>query len=230
MLRIIIVAAGSGSRFGSELPKQFVTLGGRPVLLHTLSAFRNAFPGADCTVVLSPDYVDFFTSACSQFGMALPQIVIGGDTRAQSVRNALSAMRFNDGDKVMIHDGARPVVPHDMLRRISDALSGGCEAVIPAIPVTDSLRLVPQTPSLPYSGPSRVTDRSLLLAVQTPQAFDAQIIAEAYRSSFSSALTDDASVYQAHTGKAPTLVEGSPLNIKITHPRDIDIARLYLNL
>lgn len=230
MLRIIIVAAGSGSRFGSELPKQFVTLGDRPVLLHTLSAFRKAFPEADCTVVLSPDYVDFFTSACSQFGMALPQIAIGGDTRAQSVLNALTAMRLTDGDKVMIHDGARPVVPDDMLRRISDALSGGCEAVIPAIPVTDSLRLMSQTPSLPYSGPSQVTDRSRLLAVQTPQAFDAQIIAEAYRNSFSPSLTDDASVYQTHTGKAPTLVEGSPLNIKITHPRDIDIARLYLNL
>lgn len=232
MIHIIIVAAGRGSRFGSELPKQFVPLGDMPVVLHTLSRLRDVFPQASYTIVLSEDFVDFLREACARHSLECPRIVLGGATRAESVRNAISAISAEgvaDGDVVMIHDGARPVVPAEMLKRIADAISDGAEAVIPVVPVTDSLRSVGESGCrLPFKGESEVADRSRLVAVQTPQAFRADAIVHAYSEAFSPALTDDASVYQAYTGRSPVLVEGSPLNIKITNPRDIDIAALYM--
>ncbi len=234
MTHIIIVAAGSGSRFGSELPKQFVRLGDRPVLLHTLERIREVFPEAQFTVVLSEEYSDFFTRTCTEAGMECPRIAIGGSSRAESVRNSLRAISetgVSADDVIMVHDGARPVVPEDMLRRISAGMDAGAEAVIPAIAVTDSLRSSAHgSITFPYEGATEVEDRSRLVAVQTPQAFRAGKIIEAYTRAFSPTLTDDASVYQAHTGMAPMLVEGSPINIKITNPRDIDIAALYLGL
>jgi len=226
-IHIIIVAAGKGSRFGADMPKQFVSLGGRPVLMHTLSRLRKVFPDANFLLVLSKAFVEYWTELCGNQGIDSPRIVIGGDTRAESVNNAMSALRdsgIKDGDVLMVHDGARPVVPEDMLRRIYDAIDGGAEAAIPVIPVTDSLRL------LGCEGGSEVADRSRLVAVQTPQAFRADVIATAYKETFSPTLTDDASVYQSFTGKAPMLVEGSPLNIKITNPRDIEVAALYMKL
>lgn len=234
MVHIIVVAAGRGSRFGSELPKQFVQLGERPVLAHTLAALHKALPEARFTIVISPEFADLASKACDEAGVKLPDIVTGGASRAESVRNAIrsiSSSGVSEDDVIMIHDGARPVVPIEMMHRISDAISGGAEAVIPVIPVTDSLRSSDGGAiSLPYTGESRTADRSRMVAVQTPQAFRAGKIIEAYAEAFSPALTDDASVYQGRTGKAPELVEGSPMNIKITNPRDIDIAALYLGL
>lgn len=241
MVHIVIVAAGRGSRFGSAMPKQFVALGDRPVVLHTLVRLREALPEAVFTVVLSDEYRDFFSRACSEAGADLPRLVSGGDTRAESVKNALGAIAasgIGDDDIVLIHDGARSVVPRDMVGRVVAPLLAGHEAVIPVIPVTDSLRITGSGSAVssafssgqPFAGPSEVADRSRLVAVQTPQGFRAKTIIEAYSTAFSPSLTDDASVYQAFASKAPLLVEGSPLNIKITHPRDIDIAALYLNI
>ncbi len=224
-IHIIIVAAGRGSRFGADMPKQFVTLGDRPVLMHTLARLKKVFPDADFLMVLSKAFVEYWNELCGNHGLDSPEIVIGGDTRAQSVNNAIRVLRksgIKDGDVLMVHDGARPVVPEDMLRRIYDSIEGGAEAAVPVVPVTDSLRL------LGKEGESEVADRSRLVAVQTPQAFRAEVIVKAYEEAFSPALTDDASVYQAFTGKAPMLVEGSPLNIKITNPRDLEVAALYM--
>lgn len=224
MVHIIIVAAGRGSRFGSELPKQFVMLGDRPVIIHTLTRLRRVLPEAKFTVVLSPDFVDFFKEACSRAGIALPEIALGGDTRAQSVRNALESISpVEDTDTVMVHDGARPVVPPDMLMRLCEAMDSGAEAAIPVIAVTDSLRRLS-----PSGAESEVADRSRLVAVQTPQAFRLDILKTAYRRAFSPSLTDDASLYQAFTSRSPVLVEGSHRNIKITHPGDLEVAALYM--
>lgn len=227
MVNIIIVAAGSGSRFGADLPKQFVTLGEVPVLMHTLVRLARAVPRARVIVALSQEYTDFWARACAMHGFTSPEVVIGGDTRWQSVRNAVMAIPphlSTAADVTLVHDGARPSLKSDMVRRVVAAVEGGAEAAIPVVPVTDSIR------ALGPDGSSTPIDRSALVAVQTPQGFRADILRQAYEMPYQDGFTDDASVYQTFTGRAPMLVEGSPTNIKITTPRDIDIAALYMGI
>jgi len=217
----IIVAAGSGSRFGGDTPKQFCILGDMPVLMHTVKRIGRALPHAKLAIVLNADYVGFWQKMCEQYGFVSPMVVEGGSTRWESVKNALSALRPEDEDVVYIHDGVRPVVPSAMVKNIAKAIAG-TDAVIPVIPVTDSLRRIND------DGTSEAEDRSALVAVQTPQAFRAGKLLAAYGLPFSQNFTDDASVYEAAGYGSPVLVEGSPLNIKITHPRDIEVAALYI--
>ncbi len=227
MVNIIIVAAGRGSRFGADMPKQFVTLGDVPVLMHTLVRLARAVPRARVIVALSEEYTDFWARACAMHGFTSPEVVIGGDTRWQSVRNAVMAIPAECStaqDITLVHDGARPSVKADMVRRVISAIEGGAEAAIPVVALTDSIR------SLGPDGASAPIDRSALVAVQTPQGFRADILRQAYEMPYQSDFTDDASVYQALTGRSPRLVEGSPTNIKITTPRDIDIAALYMGI
>lgn len=227
MVNIIIVAAGSGSRFGAELPKQFVTLGDVPVLMHTLVRLARAVPQARVALVLSPGYTDFWARACAMHGFTSPEVVIGGASRWESVRNAVMAIpagRSTEADITLVHDGARPSLRSDMVRRVISAIEGGAEAAIPVVAVTDSIR------AITTDGASQPIDRNALVAVQTPQGFRADILRQAYELPYQPTFTDDASVYQALTGRSPQLVEGSPTNIKITTPRDIDIAALYMGL
>lgn len=217
----IIVAAGSGSRFGGEIPKQFCMLGDMPVLMHTVKRIARALPHARLAIVLNADYATLWQKMCEKYGFVSPMVVEGGATRWESVKKALAALKPSDDDAVYIHDGVRPVVPSAMMKRIIKAVAES-DAVIPAIPVTDSLRRINE------NGTSEAEDRSALVAVQTPQAFRARKLLAAYRQPFSTNFTDDASVYEAAGYGSPTLVEGSPLNIKITHPRDIEVAALYL--
>lgn len=223
MTHIIIVAAGKGSRFGGDLPKQFSLLGERPVLMHTVIRLGRALPHASIAIVLNEQYVSFWEKMCEQFGFVSPRVITGGDTRWESVKHAIDAIQPADDDIVMIHDGVRPVVKSEMMQRIMDAMLSA-DAAIPAIPVTDSLRQVNA------DGTSVSVDRSTLLAVQTPQAFRGAHIRKAYQLPFTSAFTDDASVYEAAGFGSPKLVEGSPLNIKITHPRDLEVAALFLGI
>lgn len=216
---IIIVAAGSGSRYGADRPKQFCELLGRPVLMHTIEAMHRALPSAQITLVLALAMFDYWHELCHRHGFDSPDIIAGGATRWHSVRNALSALP--DDAIVMVHDGARPVVDAAMVARLSEAarIHG---AAIPAVKVTDSLRVVDK------QGNSHAVDRSAYRAVQTPQAFSAKLLKEAYQQPYSDRFTDDASVVEA-LGFIPALVDGDPHNIKITNPGDIALATVMLN-
>ena len=217
---IIVVAAGSGSRFGGDLPKQFCLLSGKPVLEHTIEVFRRALPCADITLVLSPWGRDYWHDYCERAGYVSPAVVIGGDTRTRSVASALETLALahvSEHDVVLVHDGARPLVPGAVIHRVAEAVDDRCGAVPVVLPV-DSLRIV--------SGEeSRTVDRSAYRAVQTPQGFPFGPLYEAYRHALlaDGTFTDDASVYEAARGVV-RLVPGSPLNLKITNPDDIAIA------
>ena len=215
----IIVAAGSGSRFGASLPKQYCLLNSRPVLMHTIDNMRLAMPNSHIILVINADFVDYWAELCEKYSFQSPQIVMGGNTRWQSVKNAIDIVP-NDARYITIHDGARPIIDVAMVGRLIDALEKSPGA-IPAVAVTDSLRQVNGDISTPV-------DRSVFRAVQTPQAFHADKLIKAYSLPYSSSFTDDASVMAA-LGYDVSLVDGDVYNIKITHPLDIEVASLYLS-
>ena len=214
----IIVAAGSGSRFGAALPKQYCLMNGRPVLMHTIDNMRQALPQSQIVLVLNRDFVDYWTELCEKYSFISPKVVEGGDTRWQSVKNAIDEIPA-DAQVITVHDGARPIVDSMMVERLISALDDAVGA-IPVVSVTDSLRQIVESGSTP-------ADRSLYKAVQTPQAFHADKLIEAYSLPFDATFTDDASVLAA-LGYDVALVEGDTYNIKITNPLDIEIAQLYL--
>lgn len=222
MVRVIIVAAGCGSRFGSERPKQFCLLAGRPVLMRTVEAFSRALPDAEIMLVISKEMEGLWAEMCGEYGFASPPTVCGGATRWESVKRAVEAINPDDADIVMVHDGARPIVGAPMLGRIL-AETRQSAAAIPVVPVTDSLRKV-------TDGGSLAIDRSTLRAVQTPQAFSGAAIKEMYALPYSPLFTDDASVYEAAGLGSPRLVDGDPACIKITHPSDLAVAEALLGL
>lgn len=220
MVRVIIVAAGSGSRFGAGLPKQYCLLDGRPVLMRTIDAFRRAIPYADITIVINRDMEELWADLCHKCRFTSPSIAYGGSTRWESVKNAVQAISPADTDIIMVHDGARPIVEAEMVGRILQAMLT-CEAAIPVVPVTDSLRII-------TADGSQAIDRAPLRAVQTPQAFRGAAIKAMYSLPYSPLFTDDASVYEASSRGALAIVPGSPSNLKITHPTDLLVAAALL--
>lgn len=221
---VIIVAAGTGSRFGSELPKQFLPLSGKPVLAHTIEAFRHALPSSRIIVVLSSAMIPLWHQLCSTHGIESPEIVTGGATRWESVKNAIEAVAdASPSSLVLIHDGARPLVERDIIMRAA-AAARNTDGAIPAIPVTDSLRRLDNDEM--HSEP---VDRTPFRSVQTPQAFALWRLREAYRLPYSPQFTDDASVLAEAGFCNVVLVEGSPRNIKITTPVDMLLAEAIMN-
>lgn len=222
-VHIIIVAAGSGSRFGSPLPKQFCELSGRPVLMHTVDAFRRALPSGKISVVLSNNMLGFWDELCLTHQFTSPAVVCGGATRHASVKNAIASISdWDDADIVLVHDGARPIVQADLINRVISRLTEGDAAgVVPAVAVSDSLRRL-------TAGGTQAVPREGFYAVQTPQAFRLGTLRQAYAIPYSSTMTDDASVVEAANLGCIAIAEGSPANIKITHPGDIAIAELHL--
>ncbi len=214
----IIVAAGSGSRFGASLPKQYCLMNDRPVLMHTIENMRRALPESQILLVLNRDFVDYWAELCEKYSFISPKVVEGGDTRWQSVKNAIDEIP-PEAQVITVHDGARPIVAPMMVERLIGALDNAVGA-IPVVSVTDSLRQINEAGSISV-------DRSLYKAVQTPQAFHADKLIEAYSLPFDATFTDDASVLAA-LGYDVALVEGDTYNIKITNPLDIEIAQVYL--
>lgn len=216
----IIVAGGSGTRFGGALPKQFQLLAGRPVLMHTL----NVFAGIDnchITLVLPQSQIELWRDLCLAHDFHVPhEVVAGGSSRYESVKNALCSLRFAHGDMVAVHDGVRPLVSQELVDRlfVQAAASG---SAIPATLLTDSVRC------LDGGGHSVALARNLLRAVQTPQVFDATALKHAYELPYRPDFTDDASVFEK-AGGTIALVEGETSNIKITHPHDLVLAKLIL--
>lgn len=215
----IIVAGGSGTRFGSTTPKQFLLLASKPVLQHTLETFA---PLSDeVVVVLSVAHHRLWQQLCSEHRCAVAhRVVAGGDTRWQSVKNALDTLEVIPGDVIAVHDGVRPLVSQQVIEQaFATARQQG--SAVPVIAVTDSIRQVKP------DGTSHIVPRSALRAVQTPQAFDAVTLKAAYERPYQPVYTDDASVYEL-AGHQVTLIDGTPTNIKITHPADLMLAENIL--
>ncbi len=216
---IIIVAAGSGTRMNSVIPKQFMILAGAPVLVHTVQKFFSAYPLADVAVVVGRDYADYWHRLSAEYGLPPHKTVSGGATRYDSVACGLAALD-DDCSVIAVHDGARPLVSEDLIRRVcEEARKTG--AAVPAVEVVDSYRSI-------AGGVSHTVERSSLRIVQTPQAFGAGLLRRAYEStSARQNFTDDASVVEAIGGKI-TLVEGERQNIKLTGSVDMTIARALM--
>ena len=218
---IVIVAGGKGIRFGADLPKQFLPMNGKPVLMHTIDAFYNCDNSFDIAVVIPENHFSFWDKLCKKHNFTTPHKVIpGGATRWEAVKNGLNGV---DEDSIIgVHDGVRPLISAKLINSLySEADYHG--AVIPAIKVTDSLRLLNHD-----NDKSIAVDRELYRAVQTPQVFKGNIIKEAYNMPYEEVFTDDASVVEKY-GVEIKIVEGEDTNIKITSAKDLVIAELLNN-
>jgi 2-C-methyl-D-erythritol 4-phosphate cytidylyltransferase len=219
----IIVAGGSGTRFGAEMPKQFIDLNGKPILMHTIGVFEQALAGQDHELLVTLPAAEFdqWRQLCDRYRFDVPhRVVAGGNTRWHSVKNALMAVGDGtDVDVIAVHDGVRPLASVELINRCFDAARRTGSA-IPVVSLNDSVRQVEGVAS-------HALDRSSLRAVQTPQAFDARLLIEAYNLPFESTFTDDASVVE-RAGHDVTLVEGDPCNLKITRPMDLALAEYLL--
>lgn len=214
----IIVAGGTGTRVNSAVPKQFIPIAGKPVLMHSILAFHDFNPSTHLIVALHPDLFGAWKSLCLQYSFTVPHTLAeGGKTRFDSVKNALS---FVSADGIVaIHDGVRPLVSKHLISRAFDhALVHG--NAIPAVPMTDSVRKTD-------NGSSSPLDRSQLSLIQTPQVFLTNLILHAYKQPYRDSFTDDASVLEA-SGTAISLIPGEPYNIKITYPEDLAVAEALM--
>ena len=220
----IFVAGGSGTRMGSQVPKQFLDLGGKPVLFRTVMRFVEAIPDINIIMVLPKAHFDTWKQICREECFDSPQILVeGGLTRFHSVKNALE--RVPQGSVVLVHDGVRPLVSAELVRKLAlKAEEGQC--VIPVTAVTDTLKSLVKSDvegEFVLSG-QPAPDRETLFAAQTPQAFPSEILKNAYQRGFSPHFTDDASVVSEE--KIPlTYVLGERYNIKITTPEDLEFVR-----
>lgn len=214
----IIVAGGTGKRMGESLPKQFLKLGGTPILIHTLQAFNIADPEIELIITLPKEEIQFWDELnVWHQNYITHKVVAGGESRFHSVKNALEHV---DEGLVAIHDGVRPFVSPDIIYE-SFKLASEKQAVITAVKMKDSVR------QLTEDGKSKNIDRSTLRMVQTPQTFSVDLLKSAYNTEFKNHFTDDASVVEAY-GKDVSLIEGDYRNIKITTPEDLVIAEALL--
>lgn len=215
---IIIVAGGKGLRMGGDIPKQFLPIKGKPVLMRTIERFHECSPQLRVILVLPREQQDYWHTLCRDHSFGIDHTVVdGGDTRFGSCRNGLAAIPDDEEGVVGIHDGVRPFVSADTVERCF-ARARQCGAAIPVLPVTDSLRRV-----FGDGKSSHGVNRSEYRAVQTPQAFSIQVLKKAYRQPYQDSFTDDASVVEA-MGVKVDMVEGNRENIKLTTPFDLKIA------
>jgi 2-C-methyl-D-erythritol 4-phosphate cytidylyltransferase len=215
---VIIVAGGSGQRMLSEIPKQLLTIAGKPVLLYSLEAFSEAIPDINIILVLPEAYLKIWEKIIKKQQISIKHsLVAGGETRSQSVKNGLKLI--TGSGLVAIHDGVRPIITTELIKNLfSEASSFG--SAIPAIPVTDTVRHIQGDQSI-------LIDRNQLRLVQTPQIFQSDIILKAYEKYGSESYTDDAAVVEK-SGYEVHLCEGDPQNIKLTKPTDMLIAEAIL--
>lgn len=215
---VIIVAGGSGKRMQSAIPKQFMLLGGMPVVARTINTFSEALPGAEIVVVLPEEHLAMWKNLAARFDVAVHKCVAGGKERFHSVKAGIDALSDNV-TSIAVHDGVRALISKKLIIRATLAIEDN-EAVIPVINVVDSYRRV-------TADGSEIVPRSELRIVQTPQIFKSETLRRAYEQEFDASFTDDASVVEA-TGVSITLVEGEDSNIKLTTPEDMEWAEWFL--
>ncbi len=215
----IIVAGGKGLRMGGKVPKQFLPIDGKPVLMRTLETFRRYDAEMQLVVVLPQDQIAFWQELCRQQGCNIRhQVVAGGETRFHSVKNGLAIIPAESDAVVGVHDGVRPFVSQEVLQRCYE-LAEEKKAVIPVIPVIETIRKINDAEV------SETVPRNAYRLVQTPQVFSVNLLKRAYEQPYTNAFTDDASVVEA-MGIPVVLAEGNRENIKITTPFDLKIAEV----
>lgn len=212
----IIVAGGKGLRMGGCLPKQFISLAGKPILMHTLEKFFSFSSDINIVLVLPHDQQKYWRELCEKYDFGVPHHVAnGGQTRFHSVRNGLSLVEDDDA-VVAVHDGVRPFVSHEVMGRCFGIAASG-KAVVPVVDVAETVRRIGQ------DGTSVTVPRGFYRLVQTPQVFPVNMLREAYSCGYRECFTDDASVVEA-IGQSVELTEGNRENIKITTPFDLVVA------
>jgi 2-C-methyl-D-erythritol 4-phosphate cytidylyltransferase len=215
---IIITAGGIGKRMGTDQPKQFLELLGRPVLIHTLERLYHFIPGCQLVLTLPEQYIEDWKELCTQYDCHIEHLIVaGGEERYHSIKNALAVCT---GDIIAVHDGVRPLVSKATIERLFDAVVTH-KAVIPVVEIKESLRRIEGTSS-------EAVRRAAYRIVQTPQVFHAPVIRNAYNIDFHESITDDASLVE-ESGEAIYLVDGNEENIKITTPSDLAVAMLFLS-
>ena len=222
----VIVAGGKGLRMGGDIPKQFIPVGGRPVLMRTLEAFHAYDAGMELVLVLPVGQQDYWKSLCREYHFGVPyRLADGGETRFHSVAHGLAWVPDDEPDAlVAVHDGVRPFVAKEVIAACFEA-AGRYGAAVPVVPVVETLRhLDPETEE-----GGRTVSRDAYRLVQTPQTFKAHLLKTAYRQAYTPAFTDDASVVEA-MGVKVELVDGNRENIKITTPFDLKIAEAVLSV
>jgi len=254
---IIIVAGGKGLRMGTDIPKQFLPIGGKPVLMRTLERFREYSADLQIILVLPKAQQDYWRELCQQYHFPLPQqggeqggsyqLTDGGETRFHSVQHGLALIPDDAEGVVGVHDGVRPFPSVEVIRNCYETAREK-KAVIPVIPIVETVRhLIGESNvqrstvlATPYSQRencqlstvncqlSTTVPRGDYRLVQTPQTFDIQLLKAANRQPYNDGFTDDASVVEAF-GIDVTLVEGNRENIKITTPFDIVVAEAIIN-
>ncbi|TSD66165.1 2-C-methyl-D-erythritol 4-phosphate cytidylyltransferase [Inquilinus sp. KBS0705] len=216
----IIVAGGSGSRMQSALPKQFMLLCGTPVLMHTLSAFKNSASSPYIILVLHASYHQLWKQLCTEHNFTIAHTLIsGGETRFHSVKNAIDQITDKDV-LIAVHDAVRPMVTATIIDEAYQCAAQHGSAVA-AVKSRDSVRQVSEDTSVSLN-------REGIYLVQTPQTFQSALLINAYKQPYNQHFTDDASVVE-QSGVKITLIESSYSNIKITFPDDIIIAEALIN-
>ena len=216
----LIVAGGSGERMNNQVPKQFLEINGRPVLMHTIDVFNRFNPDIEVVLVLPREHILMWDKLCNHYQFIIKyKIAHGGKTRFESVLKGLDLI--SGEGIVFIHDGVRPLVSLKTIENCYEmALQKG--NALPVIPVSESIRMIEKQKS-------KAVDRSSFMMVQTPQTFRIGIIKRAYKASESTDFTDDATILE-NTGETIYLVPGNRENIKITYPEDLVFAESILAL
>ena len=226
------MAAGSGTRMGAQVPKQFLELDGKAVLRKTIEVFLEACPDISVITVLPKQYLDYWRDYCYKNNFICPQILVaGGITRFHSVKNALQ--RVPEGALVAVHDGVRPLVSVAMVKDMFEKAEK-TQSLIPVIPCVDTMKVLQkkvwEDGSETLSAvPGQSVDRSVLYGAQTPQIFYSELLKAAYCQAFDTSFTDDASVVERYR-KSLSYISGERLNIKITTAEDMILAEAVLKI
>ena len=219
---IIIVAGGKGLRMGRDIPKQFLPIGGKPVLMRTLERFREYSEDLQIILVLPEAQQDYWQDICQKYNFQVEYLLAnGGQTRFHSVQNGLALVPDDAEGVVGVHDGVRPFPSIEVIRNCFET-ARTAKAVIPVIPVVETVRHLEGENSM-------TVPRNEYRLVQTPQTFDIQLLKAANHQPYNDGFTDDASVVESY-GYQITLVEGNRENIKITTPYDIIVAEALCKL
>jgi len=215
---MIIVAGGQGKRMQAEIPKQFLNIAGRPILMHTLKNISDFADDIGIIVALPDPYADFWASLCKRHQFSVPhQVSKGGETRFQSVKNSLEWI--SPASLVGVHDGVRPLVNHSTLSNVFRKAEESGNAV-PVVKINESIRKF-------LGNGSIQVNRSEYRIIQTPQCFYSDLLIRAYQQEYHESFTDDATVVEA-MGEKINLVEGNFENIKITRPADLKFAEAMI--
>jgi 2-C-methyl-D-erythritol 4-phosphate cytidylyltransferase len=216
-ISVIITAGGIGKRMGGDLPKQFIHLSGKPILLRTLESFHTIDPNFELVITLPNDWHNYWKRVLQEFNCDIPHTIIaGGEERFHSIKNALASC---SGDFTFVHDGVRPFVSKEIIQACVNALESK-DAVVPVLPIKESIRERQGTVT-------RAVNRSDFMLVQTPQCFRSGVLHEAYSLDYHSGITDDATLVES-LGVDIHLVDGNEDNVKITTQKDLIVAEAIL--